>query len=37
MPFLYNKQYSTRLIVNGWTLNDTEELNKFAQKKLNIE
>lgn len=36
MPFLYNKQYSTRLLVNGWTLNDTEEINKFAQKKLNI-
>jgi hypothetical protein len=36
MPFLYNKQYSTRLLVNGWILNDTEEINKFAQKKLGI-
>ena len=25
MPFLYNKQYSIRLLNNSWSLNDSEE------------
>ena len=25
MPFLYNKQYSIRLLTNSWVLNDSEE------------
>ena len=25
MPFLYNKQYSTRLLNSSWSLNDSEE------------
>ena len=36
MPFLYNKQYSTRLLTNGWKLNDSEMLNNLAKTKLNL-
>ncbi len=36
MPFLYNKQASVRLLVNGWELNDTEENNLFASAKIGI-
>ena len=36
MPFLYNKQASVRLLVNGWELNDTEENNIFASTKIGI-
>ena len=36
MPFLYNKQYSTRLLNNLWVLNDSEENNAIARKKLGI-
>tara|TARA_X000001036_G_scaffold392401_1_gene391232 strand:- start:294 stop:671 length:378 start_codon:yes stop_codon:yes gene_type:complete len=36
MPFLYNKQFMTRLMTKGWTLNDTEEKNTLARMKLNI-
>ena len=31
MPFLYNKQYSTRLLNDSWSLNDTEENNAIAR------
>lgn len=37
MPFLYNKQYMTRLLVDGWKLHDSEELNELAKLKLGIE
>ena len=36
MPFLYNKQYSTRLLTDGWVLNDTEEKNNLAKTKIGI-
>ena len=36
MPYLYNKQYTTRLLTSGWVLADTEEMNRFARSKLNI-
>ena len=36
MPFLYNKQYSTRLLTDGWTLNDSEENNRLARHKIGI-
>ena len=36
MPFLYNKQYSIRLLTDSWVLNDTKERNKLAQEKLRI-
>ena len=36
MPFLYNKQYSTRLLNNSWSLNDTEVNNEIARKKIGI-
>lgn len=36
MPYLYNKQYTTRLLTSGWVLADTEEMNSFARFKLNI-
>ena len=36
MPFLYNKQYSTRLLTNGWDLNDTDERNELARLKIGI-
>ena len=36
MPFLYNKQYSTRLLTNGWELNDTDERNELARLKIGI-
>ena len=36
MPYLYNKQYTTRLLTSGWVLADTEEMNSFARSKLNI-
>ena len=34
--FLYNKQYTTRLIENGYVMNDTEEVNEEARQKLGI-
>ncbi len=34
--FLYNKQHISRLLTNGWVLNDTEENNRFAKEKLGI-
>ena len=36
MPFLYNKQYSTRLLNSSWSLNDSEEKNEIARKKIGI-
>jgi hypothetical protein len=36
MPFLYNKQYSTRLLNNAWSLNDSEENNAIARQKIGI-
>ena len=36
MPFLYNKQASVRLLLNGWELNDTEENNLLASSKIGI-
>lgn len=36
MPFLYNKQYSTRLLTDGWELSDTEEKNTLAKTKIGI-
>ncbi len=34
--FLYNKQYMTRMITNGWELAGTEEQNRKARAALNI-
>ena len=36
MPFLYNKQYMTRLLTNGWQLNGDDESNAYAKRKLGI-
>ena len=34
--FLYNKQYTSRLLEKGYVLNDTEEVNEEARRKLGI-
>ena len=36
MSFLYNRQYSERLIASGWQLSDTEERNQMVRLKLKI-
>ena len=36
MSFLYNRQYSERIISAGWQLSDTEELNQIVRLKLRI-
>ena len=36
MPFLYNKQHSTRLLNNSWSLSDSEENNEIAKRKIGI-
>jgi len=36
MPFLYNKQYMTRMLTAGWELYDTPQVNDWARMKLNI-
>ena len=36
MPFLYNRQFSTRLLTNGWELNDTDDKNELARLKIGI-
>jgi hypothetical protein len=36
MSFLYNKQFMTRMLTNGWVLADTEEKNNFAKLKLRM-
>jgi len=34
--FLYNKQYMTRMLTNGWVLDGTDEENIKARAALNI-
>lgn len=36
MPFLYNKQYMSRLLTNNWQLSDSEDNNKLARIRLGI-
>jgi hypothetical protein len=36
MPFLYNKQYTSRMLIAGWQLSDTEDRNNLARMKLGI-
>ncbi len=36
MPFLYNKQYSTRLLNDSWSLDDSNENNEIARQKIGI-
>ena len=36
MPFLYNKQYSHRMLNSSWILSDSEEKINLAKLKLNI-
>jgi len=36
MPFLYNKQYSIRLLTDSWVLSDSEEKNRLAEDKLRL-
>jgi len=34
--FIYNKQYMTRLLTNGWTFSDVHEVNKRAMMALGV-
>jgi hypothetical protein len=36
MSFLYNKQFMTRMLTQGWVLADSYENNTLAMQKLNI-
>jgi len=36
VSFLYNKQYMTRMLSNGWVLADTDQKNLKARAALNI-
>ena len=36
IAFLYNKQYMTRMLEKGYVLNDSEEVNAAARRKLDI-
>jgi|TARA_B110000967_G_C18374659_1_gene312282 hypothetical protein len=36
MPFLYNKQYSVRLLNDSWSLNDSADNNLIARQKIGI-
>jgi len=36
MPFLYNKQFTSRLLTSGWVLADIQEKNEIARRKLGI-
>ena len=36
MPFLYNKQFTSRLLTSGWVLADSQEKNEIARRKLGI-
>jgi hypothetical protein len=36
MSFLYNRQYMTRMLTQGWVLADSPENNAYAMQKLNI-
>ena len=36
IPFLYNKQFTSRMLTSGWKLSDTEENMQVARLKLGI-
>ena len=36
MAFFYNKQYTLKLIENGYTFADTEAVNQLAAAKLGV-
>ena len=36
IPYLYNKQYTIRLLTSGWELNDTDQKNALARLKIGI-
>ena len=36
IAFLYNKQYMTRMLEKGYVLNDSEEINEAARRKIGI-
>ena len=36
IPFLYNKQFTSRMLTSGWELSDTEENMQVARLKLGI-
>lgn len=36
MPFLYNKQFMTRMLTTGWQLSDQESLMLIARSRLGI-
>ena len=36
IPFLYNKQFTSRMLTSGWELSDTEESMQVARLKLGI-
>ena len=36
IPFLYNKQFTSRMLTSGWVLSDTEENMQVARLKLGI-
>ena len=36
IPFLYNKQFTSRMLTSGWELGDTEENMQVARLKLGI-
>ena len=36
IPFLYNKQFTSRMLTSGWELSDTEENMQLARLKLGI-
>ena len=36
IPFLYNKQFTSRMLTSGWVLSDTEENMQLARLKLGI-
>ena len=36
IPFLYNKQFTSRMLTSGWELSDTEENMQLARLRLGI-
>ena len=36
IPFLYNKQFTSRMLTSGWVLSDTEENMQLARLRLGI-
>ena len=36
IPFLYNRQFTSRMLTSGWELSDTEENMQLARLKLGI-